>query len=239
MSILRHRLAFALASLVLASTAAGCHRDSAESDDGDEPSEAAPADPNAREVARTLGLDANQEAQFAEIEAREGRGGGGHHHRGGGMNRGARIERRVQKISRALNLTPQQTEKLRAIFQDQAARAARRRAMQPGAEDPRFPQGGGDGPQGGWQSRRGGRGFPQGDPDGPPGGGWRSRRGGRGRGYPQGGPDDPQGPDGPQGGGRFRHGGQGYPQGGPDDPQGPDGPQGPQGPDGPPEPSDI
>jgi Spy/CpxP family protein refolding chaperone len=240
MSITRPRLAFALASLVLACAAigVGCHKDTAsETDDGDEPAESTPSDVNPREVARSLGLDRNQEAQFEEIEARQGQGG---HHRHGGQNRRARIERRVQRISRALGLTPEQTEKLRLIFRDQAARAARRRAMTPGAEDPRFPQGGGDGPQGGWRSRRGGPQGGPGDPQG--GGGWRSRWGG-----PQGGPGDPQGPrdpDGPGGGRRFRHrGGQGSPQEGPGDPQDPQGPpgypEGPQDPDGPPGPTSI
>ena len=181
MSILRPRLAFALASIVLACAAAGCHRDSASgTDDGDEPAEPteAPAgDGDAHRIARSLGLDTGQEARFAELEARDGQGGRHRHGHGhGGRNRGARIERRVQRISRALGLTPEQTEKLRVIFQDQAARAARRRAMQPGAEDPRFPQGGGEGPQGGWRSRRGGRGDPQdgpGDPQGPERPGYR------------------------------------------------------------------
>src|ERR1700733_8919105 len=109
MSILRPRLAFALASLVLACAAGGvgCHKESSsESDDGDEPTEAPSTGGDAHEVARSLGLDANQEARFAELEAREGQGG---HRHGGGRSHGARIERRVQRIARALDLTPQQT----------------------------------------------------------------------------------------------------------------------------------
>jgi hypothetical protein len=190
MSILRPRLAFFLVSIALAASAAGCHKDASTESDGDEPTadEASSPGPDQREVARKLGLTPDQEARYADYERGEGR------HGHGGRHRGARIERRVERISRALGLTPEQSEKLRLILREDAMRAMRRHRMHAGAEDPRFPQGGPGFPQGG-RFRRGGGGFPQGGPGFPQGG----------RGFPQGGPDQPQfqqgpeGPDGPQG----------------------------------------
>jgi hypothetical protein len=232
MSTLRRRLAIALASVVLVCGAigVGCHKwSSTESDDDETPS--APSDDgDVHAIARKLGLDRSQENRFAESEARDG------HHRGAG--RGRRLERRVQRITRELGLTPEQTDKLRGILREMAERDGERRGRMPGAEDPRFPQG--EGPQGGWRMRRGG----QGDPDSPQGGGRRWR--GRGRGFPQGGPGFPQGGPGfpqgdrddPQG---FHPGGHGFPQGEPDEPQDPQEPgyPGPQDPGGPREPSSI
>lgn len=150
MSTLLTRIASSLVVVTLAAAPlAGCHKSGAEepwivSAGGAEPpaGEAAePSDLDDATLASDVGLDAEQQVKLANLRhARDGMGGrgkrgkhggkrGGRH---GGKNAAVRIERRVEKLTAALGLSPQQIVRLRQHLQARAERVG----QSGGATDP-------------------------------------------------------------------------------------------------------
>jgi PBP1b-binding outer membrane lipoprotein LpoB len=125
MNILRPQVAFTLLALALtAMPLVGC-KSSSQSDDetGPAPSgttAAAAPDLDVKEVTKEVGLNAAQEAKLTEMY----KGGGRHKGKGGGKHGGRNIERRVKRMTEALDLTPQQAEKLRALLKAKADKRA-------------------------------------------------------------------------------------------------------------------
>src|SRR5262245_39815654 len=96
-------LTSSLVALALAVPAVGCSSQSA-APEGNAPA-SAPAAAEQQDVGRELGLNKEQQAKFAQFK-------------GGKIGRGKltpkKIERRVARMTKALDLTPEQQEKLRA-----------------------------------------------------------------------------------------------------------------------------
>ena len=135
MSTLRttaNALVFSLATLALSAGAVGCSKDR---DHGDMPASMAAQNLDEKEVTKTVGLSAQQEAKLVELQGERGEGSfEGKGHGRGGRGHGHRpmtqkmIDKRVAKLTEALNLSPQQAQKLRAMLEARAAKQQQQRA---------------------------------------------------------------------------------------------------------------